>query len=233
MQPSVDLTVVYYTSNRIREPFGQRVRDLLLSEAAGLPIISVSQKPTDFGENICVGDIGHTYFNIYRQILVGAKAAKTKYIAMAEDDTFYPAEHFKEFRPRDDEFAFDMSRWSLYTWSEPPVFSLKYRISNSTMICARELLVETLEERFAKYPEPDDSLIPIWGEPSKYERQLGVTVRKSVQWWSTCPCIVLTHPDAVGYVKLGERKRLGQLRAYDIPYWGTAARILAAYNETE
>src|SRR3990167_9962351 len=130
MQPSAELTVVYYTSGRIRASFGERVREQLLLAVSGAPIVSVSQKPLDFGDNICVGDIGHTYFNIYRQILVGAKAAKSKYVALAEDDTFYPAEHFKEFRPRDDEFAFDMSRWSLYTWSEPPVFSLKYRISN-------------------------------------------------------------------------------------------------------
>src|SRR3990167_3601524 len=96
MQPSADLTVVYYTSNRIREPFGQRVRDQLLLAVSGAPIVSVSQKPLDFGDNICVGDIGHTYFNIYRQMLTGAKAARTKYVALAEDDTLYSPEHFRD-----------------------------------------------------------------------------------------------------------------------------------------
>ncbi len=228
---NLDLTVVYYTSGRIKNSFGQWAREQLLKAAGKFPIVSVSQQPLDFGENICVGDIGHTYFNIYRQMLMGAKAVRTKYTALAEDDTLYSPEHFRQFRPKDDEFAYDMSRWTFLTWSQPPLYSLKYRISNSTMICPTELLIVALEERFAKYPDPADNLMSIWGEPSKYERQLGVTVRTAVQWMSTCPCIVLSHPDAIGYALLGMRKRHGQLKAYDIPYWGTAASILEKYQD--
>ena len=48
-----DLTLLYYTANKIPETFGQNVRNHLLSLfPEGIPIISVSHKPIDFGKNI-------------------------------------------------------------------------------------------------------------------------------------------------------------------------------------
>jgi hypothetical protein len=220
-----DLTVLYYTANVLREPAFSNIQKILLSAIGDIPLISVSQKPIDFGQNICVGPIGQSFLNIYKQMLTGAKAAKTKYVALAEDDALYSKEHFTTYVPKDDEFAYDMARWSLYTWT-PDLYSIKFRISNSTMICPRDLLIEALEERFAKYP--DESVIPLkfWGEFGKYERNLGVAVRKQLQYTSKVPSIVLSHEDAVGFGFLGKKKALGPLRAYDIPVWGKASDLI-------
>jgi len=51
-----DLTIVYYTANYINKWFADQTKKTLLEAISGLPLISVSQKPMDFGENICVGD---------------------------------------------------------------------------------------------------------------------------------------------------------------------------------
>lgn len=220
-----DLTIIYYTANVLREPFATKVRDILWEAKENIPLISVSQKPLNFGQNIVV-DFPRSYISIYKQILVGAKEATTDYVALAEDDCLYSKEHFLEFRPKLDEFAYDMARWSIYSWSRPSIYSIKYRISNSTLIAPRLQLIKALEERFAKFP--DESQIPLrfFSEPGKYEKYLRVSPQKIVQFTSSCPCVVFSHPEAVGYEILGRRKKLGELKAFDIPFWGKAEDVI-------
>src|SRR5574337_272588 len=110
-----DLTIIYYTSNWLdtHNPyFLANTKKQLLKAIGDLPLISVSQKPIALGKNICVGDIGRSHLNIYRQILIGAKAAKTKYVALAEDDILYSWEHFHEHLPEKGKFAYDINKWS-------------------------------------------------------------------------------------------------------------------------
>ena len=108
-----DLTVIYYTNNREKPEFAQRIRESLLESIDGLPLISVSQKPLDFGENICVGDVGSSTQNTFRQIQIGAMAATTKFIATAEADCLYPSEHFKFRPPTDDRIYCARPMWCL------------------------------------------------------------------------------------------------------------------------
>jgi hypothetical protein len=222
----MSLTVLYYTANTLREPFASRVREQLIKAIGNLPLVSVSQIPMNFGKNICVGHIGQSYLNIYRQILVGAKASETDFVALAEDDVLYPPEHFTTFLPPKDRVAYDMARWSFYTWSRPPIFTFKNRQTNTSLIAPRELIIEALEERFAKYP--DDSQVPLnrWAEVGRKERELGVTVRKVQEFVAQVPHIMFSHEDAIGYQYLGKRKAQGFLKAYDVPYWGKAEAIM-------
>lgn len=232
-----DLTIIYYTSNWLdtHNPyFLANTKKQFLEAVKGLPIISVSQKPMDFGTNICVGDIGRSHLNIYRQILIGAKAAKTKYVAMAEDDILYSYEHFHTYVPEKDKFAYDMSKWSIYTWTKPPTFSFKERKVVNSLIAKRDMLVDAMEERFNKFKSVKDEDIPIswWGDPGRRERQLGVTVRPTEEFWSSIPNVVFSHQEAFGYLNLGNRKRMGYLRAFEIPYWGKAEDVLKLYDKT-
>lgn len=222
-----DLTVLYYTANTLKEPFATKLREVLWEAKKNHHLISISQKPMNFGQNIVV-DYPRSYLSIYKQILVGAKNATTDYVALAEDDCLYPKEHF-DLRPKLDEFGYDMARWSIYSWSNPPIYSIKYRISNSTLIAPRKLLIESLEERFRKFP--DESQIPLgrFSEPGKYEKQLGVTERKATQYFAKCASVVFSHPEAIGFDYLGTRKKLGELQAYDIPYWGRADDLIKKF----
>ena len=69
----MSVTILYYTSNREGEEFEGRIRQNILNVKGDLPIISISHKPIDFGENICVGDVGVSGFNMFRQIQIGLK----------------------------------------------------------------------------------------------------------------------------------------------------------------
>lgn len=232
-----NLTVIYYTSNYldIHNPyFLENTKKQLLTAIGDLPLISVSQKPMAFGKNICVGDIGRSHLNIYRQILVGAKAAKTKYVAMAEDDVLYSYAHFHNYVPERNVLAYDMNKWSIFTWTNPPLYSFRTnrKVVNS-LIAPRDMLVNGLEERFKKFAGVNEDKIPLhyWGDPGRYEAKLGVTVLETEEWYSGCPNIVFSHPEAYGYLSRGKRKKLGDLKAIELPYWGRAEDVLKSYKK--
>jgi hypothetical protein len=236
-----DLTIVYYTSNWLdtHNPyFLENTKKQLLKAIGDLPLISVSQKPIALGQNLCVGEIGRSHLNLYRQILTGTRAAKTKYVAMAEDDILYSYEHFHTYVPEKDRFAYDMGKWSLFTWTDPPLFSFRTnrKVVNS-LIAKRDMLVAAMEERFKKFDEliekgrKEEEIIQSWGDPGRYEANLGVTVRETEEFYSTCPNIVFSHPEAFGYLSRGTRKRLGDLRAIELPYWGRAEDVLKLYKK--
>jgi hypothetical protein len=232
-----DLTIIYYTGNRIDNKLFRSTQEVLIQAAGIYPIISVTQKPMKLGYNICLGDIGYSYINIYKQMLIGAKEAKTKFVAIAEDDTLYCPHHFNRFRPPADTFGYNMNRWLVYTWTEPPIYSMKKkRFTNAVLIAPRELLIDALEERFAKYPKESEIPIKLWSEFGKYEKDLGVKVQKTIDFATPVSVIQFTHPDCINFEYQGTKKKLGDIRAYDIPYWGRAEDLMEKYykenNET-
>lgn len=223
-----DTTIIYYTANYAPEAFLEHIRVQILRAAEELPIVSVSQKPlSGFGKNILVPE-GRSHVNIYRQALIGAKAAETQYIALAEDDTLYSRDHFMHI-PSPGKFCYNKNVWSLYTWA-PDLYSYKDRRTMNNLICERDLFIEAMEERFAKYPDESQIDISLWSEPGKYERQLGVTVRETEMFTSEIPNVVFSHEKALAFNHLGRRKRMGYLKAYDIPHWGRASTIAKLYG---
>jgi hypothetical protein len=162
-----DLTIVYYTSNRID---GGKIRNHFLDLAhKEIHIVSVSQKPINFGKNICVGDIGVSKYNIYKQIYTGVRTIRTKYVACCEDDTLYNYDHFT-FRPEKDVFAYDCNMWFADKdeyWRRPLApkpNELRTRSGMFGCIAETETMFVYLDNRFKKFPEPDPSNYD-WGEP--------------------------------------------------------------------
>jgi hypothetical protein len=232
-----DLTVVYYTSNYLdnRNPyFLKNTKKQLLKAVDDLPIISVSHKPIDLGINICIGDIGRSHLTLYRQILIGARGAKTKYVALAEDDILYSWEHFHQELPKSSYFLYDMNKWSIFTWIKPPQYTYRDRMVINQLIAERDMLVEALEERFArvkhlKKTRSEKDIIRYWGDFGRYEKYLGVKKQPVQHFFSSVPSIVFTHKNAFGYLNHGNRKRVGNPRAFDIPVWGKASDIMKLY----
>lgn len=219
MTSTVDLTIVYYTADTIPTKFAQNTMEHLNRVRGDIPLITVKRSPL----------IPPSHFNIYRQALEGAKLAPTPYIGLAEDDHLYSPEHF-DYRPRNKPFAYNLAYWGIYTWQDPPMYNYKGRRNLGNLICERDAFIEAMEERFAKYPDPPQDIKDIWAEPSKYERQLGVTIREAEDFYSQPPNIKFSHETELSFAGLGTRKRAGELRAYDIPYWGDVQEIRAMYE---
>ncbi len=145
-------TILYYTSNRESPEFEAKVQENILKQKGDLPIISVSQKPILFGKNICVGDVGHSYLNEYRQVLIGAKEAKTEYLVFAEADFLYAKEYF-DFIPTGKNLYRYENDWIIFTH---PAFKYEYYKKPyiaGTLICKRKFIISELEKYLADQPE--------------------------------------------------------------------------------
>ncbi len=221
-----DLTIIYLTANKHPKHFTEYQLGIFKKAAEGFPIISVSREPMDLGTNIL--DTGEkSHLNMYKQFVAAAKTAKTPYIAAAEDDALYSREHFTEFRPPMGSVSYNMMRWSLFTWTD--VYNIKERISNCTLIADREYYIDAWEERFKKFPNdsmPSHRVSEIGR--NNQEGWMGVSLRRCVKWQSSVPVIHVNHP--AGTDSTGFKKRMGRIRAYDIPYWGKAIDIIKEYH---
>lgn len=215
-----DLTALLYTAGTIPKPFAQATRTQLVRALGAIPLIEI---PLPEGWT-------PSHLNIYRQALMGAKQAQTPYIALCEDDVLYAPQHFM-YRPSPGKFAYNMNAWNIYTWGEP-MFSQKPggRKNLNGLICERELFIEAMEERFAKWPDDDKIFLGNWAEPGKYEAHLGVTHRDFEHFYTNPPNVVFSHETELSFAGLGKRKRIGEIRAHEIPVWGTAEKIMELYH---
>jgi hypothetical protein len=222
-----DLTIIFLTVNKVPKGWAEFQKETLLKAAKGLPIITISREPMDWGQNLIQEDTISSA-NIYRQVLRGAKTATTPYIAVAEDDVLYNDEHFANIRPPMDTFGYNMYRWGLNTWGHPTYF-WKDHISNAMLIAPRELAIEALEERFAKHP--GDSSVGRDGELGKnrVESRLGLTLRKFAPYYTTIPLVYLNHKYSIDPLEQAQRKRMGIIRAFDIPLWGRAEDVVKKF----
>ena len=218
-----DLTILYYTANKIPLKFATRLRQII-KDGSKDDIVSVSKQPIDFGDNH-ISPYRTSHVGVYKDILLGARFVKTKYVALAEDDTVYSPAHFK-FRPKDGHFAYNLGFWSIFTWVSPAVFSFKTRRNNSNLICETKILIDTLSERLQKHPDEEKADLSIWGEPGRYEGHLGIKEYPTQNFYTTPANIMFSHEDGLQFKGLGTRKKLGDVRATSIPYWGGANKIM-------
>lgn len=147
----MDKTIVYYTSNGDYPTLEDAVRTTIREHSQGLPIVSVSQQPIAFGTNICVGDIGRSRHNIYKQLRIGAEHAQTRFLVVCEADFLYPPQWFQFDPPRDDTYYYPAECWIV--WRKYPSYFRK-KMHQLTGIVAREHLLRVLDA-LQEYDPPD------------------------------------------------------------------------------
>jgi hypothetical protein len=224
-----DITILYISASQLPEHWMQFQIATLLDAVGDTPIISMTRKPLDLGENYRDTE-PMCYWNIYRQMYLAASHAKTPYVAQAEDDVLYSNEHFREYRPKDDEVAYNRSRWSLFSW-DARFYCLRNRISNCTLVAPRLYLLDALKERLGKWKtDPGDNIVGEVGRPD-IDAKLGVSPRNKVEWWSTTPVVQLNHPSGSDIRQKTKWKSHGQLKAFDIPHWGKSSELVKRYTQ--
>jgi hypothetical protein len=213
-----DITIIFLTVNLVPKKWAEYQKEVLLEAAAGAPIITFSKKPLKWGDENVIQKEKICATSIYRNVLKGAKMAKTPFIGIAEDDALYPEEHYYAFRPKD-AFAYNKTRWGIFSWGKPTYF-WRERRSNMAMIAPRELAIEALEERFAKDAQS-------WGELGNWrlEKRLGITIRRDVAFHTTIPIVYFHHEKGLDPHERTRRKRMSMVRAFDIPHWGRAEEL--------
>lgn len=211
-------TIIYYTSNREDPAFEARVQENILKVCGGLPIISVSQKPIDFGKNICVGDVGTSGFNMFRQVQIACKAAATPFVISAEADCLYPPDYFRFIPPRLDACYRNSN---LYVMPDRrDYFFYKKEGATHAQIVGREFYLEVLKKLFEGAPK--------WSVEEKNfpkERHRKADVFDEILYWQTeNPVFQIKTHRSMRYYTHSDRTPIPSL-----PYWGDGKKVRRFY----
>ena len=214
----IDATIIYYSSGRERPDFEQRVIDNLLVVSNGLPIISVTQYSLNLGENICVGDVGCSGFNMFHQVQIGCAAAKTRFIISAEADCLYPPDYF-QFIPKRDDVCYRDS--NLYVMPDArDYYFYKKEGATHAQIVGREFYLDTLTALFRDAPQ--------WSVEEKNfpkERWHKEDVFDTIEYFRTVyPVIQIKTHRGMRYYTHSERIPIS-----NVPYWGDGKKVRAYY----
>lgn len=210
-------TVIYYTSNREDPKFEKKIQEDLISKSGTLPIISVSQKPISLGENICVGEVGASGFNMCRQIQIALKAINSDFVVSAEADCLYSPDYFYFTPPRLD-----------VCYRNTNIYILKYKrdcfnrktMSTFSQVVGRKFYLERLNELFEG--------APMWSTEEKNfpkERKKGL-FDKYEFFQTEFPCVSFKTGRGMRQHTNTEEEEFGEL-----PYWGKVEDFKKKYYE--
>jgi hypothetical protein len=232
--------IIYYTDNRIGKPIIPIVQKELLK--AGLPIISVSLKPIDFGENIVLEEEKRSYPTMIKQIILGLEASKADYVFFCEHDCLYPKSHFYFTPPRDDIFYYNSNVWR-WKWQrkynndpwDHKAITYDRMLPLSVMCANRKLVLDHYKMRQRKIKEwglshfrsREPRLARLWGyEPgTKKKKRGGLTDDDFDTWYSRSPVIDIRHKWSFSRPKVTldkfkhKPKNWQEIPIEKIPYW--------------
>jgi len=204
-----NLTCIYYTSNREDPEFEKRVQQTLLEAVGDLPIISVSQKPIDFGKNICVGDIGASAENILVQLREGVLAAETKYTVQAEDDCLYHKSYF-DFRPERSDTIYQPDSFYLLWPARPSKYYWKKR-GDLSGFSSKQYLLNILDKVMS---EPFDHMENAVRKCARRER-----------FQNEIPIVSFKTANGLHYGSPIVKRRAKR----ELPYWGKSRDLVKRY----
>jgi len=220
--PTANTTIIYYTSNREKPDFEERVQQNLLSVCGDRPIISVSHKPINLGKNICVGDVGVSGFNMFRQVQIACEAATTPFVISAEADCLYPPDYFTFIPPKLDACYRNSN---LYVMPDArDYFFYKEEGATHAQIVGREFYLATLKDLFADAPQ--------WNVEEKNfpkERLGKADVFDTIYYWkSENPVFQIKTHRGMRYYTHSDRTPIPE-----IPYWGSGKKARSYFLHGE
>jgi hypothetical protein len=218
-----DLTIILLTVNLVPDEWAEYHKRVLLAAAGDSPIITLSRLPMSWGLprvrhelQIMPEDYAERVQNVYVQIRRGAEMATTPYIAIAEDDCLYPASHFSSFRPDLKTFAFNHTRWCMFSWQRRhPFYYHMPSDANCLVIAPRELVIEKL----GGLEVPDIS-----------RRVMHRLVEPAVYFNTYEPILCFYHDKGNDPLERHHHKKPWPVQAFDIPVWGKAKHAIQLWK---
>lgn len=215
-----NLTILYYTSNKEGELFESKVRENILKVSGGLPIISISQKPIDFGKNIYVGEHGASGFNMFRQIQIGLREVKTKFVISAEADCFYPPEYFSFIPEKENVVYRNTNTWVMPQWR--PWFWQKRESATHAQVVGTKFYLDTLDKLFEGAPEWDSE---IKEKNFPKERTGKEDISDSISYWfCQNPVVQVKTTRSMRHYTTSDR-----IDIHELPYWGKGVDFRKKY----
>lgn len=244
----MDKTIIYITDNFLDENITQLCRKNIQESIGNYRLISISQEPIDFGENICVGKLSRSSLSINIQMMEGLKRVNTEFIAIAEHDCLYTKEHFA-FVPKDrNTFYYNENVWMLQCYSDtnPQLNGLfswfRERKANSQLIVGTDIMIKATQDRIdmmgdpawlAKYPlgrigeagamkQIHVDKLAVGKSVAHIKQRLYTYIKEyeGVNWRNKLPNVDIRHKDNI------TKNRRGLKRTYTLPHWGTMKDVL-------
>ncbi|HJY98674.1 MAG TPA: hypothetical protein VJ227_03100 [Patescibacteria group bacterium] len=216
MQLKKLLTVIYYTSNRENPAFEKKVKENLLKVIGDLPLISVSQKPIYFGENIVVGDVGVSVQNAFRQFQIGAQHAKTPFVIAAEADTLYPKEYFKFVPENINQCCVYDNVWFLDKKSK--VGFVKQGYTGCAQVWGKDILIRHVDRRLKDKGQWNSKLEAAAKAPTMFGRP------SWIYFHGETPVVSIKTPQGMGV--FGKATPSAKPKtATKLPFWGTEKKL--------
>jgi len=220
---NVTFGLVYYTDNHGDQNLLQVCRDQTLRcmEIHGHPIVSVSQKPIDFGKNI-VMDLERAVLSIFKQILRGCEESDADIIFLLEHDLLYHPSHF-DFMPYDKKtFFYDQHRYSVCDETGKSVF---YHTDVPSLLCAYRSLLIKHYSKCVKIVERDG-----WRSKYGYSPPKGLPkeqrIARRTTYMAEFPSLDIRRKDSWSRKRMdksqfrSERGRKGWKEVDEVPGWG-------------
>jgi glycosyltransferase involved in cell wall biosynthesis len=229
--------IVFYTDNQLNLKIAHKVQRQLrkISEVTGIPIVSASLKPMDFGTNVHL-PLLRGYLTMFKQILAGLEACGTDIVFMCEHDVLYHPSHFDFTPPDKNTFYYNQNVWFLRTTDG---HALHYDVNQLSGLCAyRDALITHFKER-VEMVEKDGFSRVIGFEPMTHGRIKWKNSFKLDTWKSEFPNIDIRHPGNA----TGQRWSKGEFRNQkytagwmetddEIPRWGKTADLVKNFSKS-
>ena len=139
----MDKGIIYFSDNRPEPHILTMVHKELAK--ANLPIVSVTLKPMNFGQNIVL-DLERGWETYFKQILTALKASSSEFVFFCEHDVLYHTSHFEFTPPSRDTFYYNVNVWR-WDFSNDKVITYDHFRSVSGICVSREKAIEHYEKR--------------------------------------------------------------------------------------
>lgn len=191
--------IIYYTDNKLEEPMFSIVQKQILK--ANLPIISISLKPINFGQNIVL-NLKPGISTLNRQILAGLEASAADEVFFCEHDVLYHPSHFDFTPPKSNICYYNVNN---YRWDYPKDRFITYDFlrSLSGLCINRQLAIGYYRERVERIEKngwTDTSREPHWARVMGHEPgRVGNSIPSEIceHWKSAYPNIDIRHKGTV------------------------------------
>lgn len=216
--------IIFYTNNVCEERIALACQHLL--SKAGLPIVSVSQYPMNFGSNTVV-PFKSGKLSMFKQILIALEKSKADTIFCCEHDVLYHKSHFEFTLPSSSRYYFNTNFWTLDACTGKALWYNDIGIQGRRMTCGlvadRQLLINHFKRKIQLASEEGFS-------HSRHGYAPGKPAIDNVPYdifLSTCPNIDIKHDKNItkGRFDLSLYKRRNKIRnswtlTTSIPCWG-------------
>lgn len=226
--------IVYYTDNLLDEKIMKLCQEQI--KKSGLPIVSVSLQPINFGDNIVL-PLKRSYLTMFKQILAGLEKIQTDIVFLCEHDVLYHPSHFHFQPPRKDIFYYNQNKWRLRVSDG---FLVYHDCKSTSQLCAdKKFLIKHYKKRISLV-EKNGFSRKMGFEPGSHNRLERVDDFKSEDWRSEFPNVDVRH----GWNLTESRWKISEFRnssqkkvsrswreANEVPGWGSGKDIINKLKE--